>query len=445
MGRKELKHLTKRDYEFMSSLSAAMLEITPKKLRIMVMFWVVTIVALLIWSYYAQIDEIVRGTGEIIPGGKNQIVQNLEGGIVEEILIKEGENVQKDQILLKINNQRSESSLSSSAIKIDSLEARKTRLEAEANNKKLVIDATIKKRIPQIFANEESLYLSHKKELESKVNSLQERVKQREQELSEAKTQIADLEVSMSMINQEVRMTKPMVDKGVRSKVDFLKLQREENDIKSRFNSTKKSIPRLVAAINEAKSMIDETKLTFRNEAKIKLNEVTTELKSLKSENNTYQDQVTRTLVRSPMKGVVQNLFINTIGGVIKPGEDIVEIVPSDQTLIVEIKVKPSDIAFVYFGQKAMVKFSAYDFSIYGGLEGKVILISADTTKDEKDNSFYTVRIKTDKNFIRYMDKNLKIIPGMTVNVDIITGKKRVLDYIFKPILKTKEYVFTER
>jgi adhesin transport system membrane fusion protein len=247
------------------------------------------------------------------------------------------------------------------------------------------------------------------------------------------------------MIKEEVEMTAPMVEKGVRPKIDFLKLKREANEIYESYHTLVLSIPRLKSVIKEAKSKRKEAVLLFRSEAKKQLNEVLSELKGLKASSTAFEDQVSRTFVRAPMDGIVQKLYIHTIGGIIKPGEDILEIVPSDQALLVEVKIKPSDIAFIYFTQKAIVKFSAYDFSIYGGLDGEVVFISADTIKDKKDNTFYTVRIKTNKNYIGSKSKPLKIIPGMTVSVDILTGKKSVLDYILKPIIKTKQYSLTER
>ncbi len=283
------------------------------------------------------------------------------------------------------------------------------------------------------------------KQLDSKLNALQEQLNQKKHELSEAKTHAKHLKSSVEMITKEVRMTKPMVAKGVRSKIDFLKLQREANEIEDRYKATNQSIPRLKSAIKEVQSRINETTLLFRSESKVKLNEAVAELRGLRANYTALEDQVTRTIVRSSMKGIVQKLFVHTVGGVIKPGADIMEIVPSDQTLLVEVKIKPSDIAFIYYGQKAIVKFSAYDFSIYGGLDGKVVHISADTITDQKENVFYTVRIKTNQNFLGSESKPLKIIPGMTVAVDIITGQKSVLDYILKPILKTKQYTFTER
>ena len=201
-------------------------------------------------------------------------------------------------------------------------------------------------------------------------------------------------------------MTEPMVAKGVRSRIDFLKLKREANEVKDRYDSARLSIPRLNSAIKEVKSNIRETTLLFRSDAKLKLNEALSELRGYRANSTALEDQVTRTLVRSPMKGIVQKLFVHTIGGVVQPGADILEIVPTDSTLLVEVKIKPSDIAFIYFGQKAIVKFSAYDFAIYGGLHGKVVLISADTVTDQKDNVFYTVRIKTEKNYLEREGKS---------------------------------------
>jgi adhesin transport system membrane fusion protein len=439
------KNLTQKDYEFMHSLSAAVLQSAPKKLRVVMFFWIAAFFLLITWAYFAQIDEIARGDGEIIPSGENQMIQNLEGGIVEEILVREGEEVVKGQILIKIDNKKSQSSFSSNAILADALEAKILRLKAESNGENFEVSQELTKRIPELVANERSLYDTNKLQFSSKLNALKAQLTQKKQELSEAYSQRKHLKTSLGMINKEVRMTKPMVARGVSSKVDFLKLQREANQASEQYSAVNLSIPRLNAAIKEVKSTITESKLLFKNEAKLQLNEAIAELRGIRVNSTALKDQVTRTLVRSPMNGIVQKMFVHTVGGVIKPGADIVEVVPSDQTLLVEVKIKPSDIAFIYFNQKAIVKFSAYDFSIYGGLDGKVVLISADTIKDEKDNTFYTVRIKTNKNFLGSEKKPLKIIPGMTVNVDIITGQKSVLDYILKPILKTKQYTFSER
>ncbi len=439
------KNLSQKDYEFMHSLSSAVLQSTPNRIRAVMYFWLVAVGIFFLWAYFAQIDEIARGDGDIVPSGENQMIQNLEGGIVEEILVKEGESVEKNQLLVKINNEKSKSSLSTNEIKADALEAMIVRLRAESSGSEFKVPQEMQERIPQFIENEKSLYYTNKEQFNSKLSGLKEQLSQRKHELSEARSTRDSMENSLRMIKQEVEMTEPMVAKGVRSRIDFLKLQREANEVQERYDSARLSIPRLQSAIKEVQNNIDEATLLFQSDAKLKLNEAISELKGYRANSTALEDQVTRTLVRAPMKGIVQKLFVHTVGGVVQPGADILEIVPTDSTLLVEVKIKPSDIAFIYFGQKAIVKFSAYDFAIYGGLEGEVVLISADTIKDDKDNVFYTVRIKTDKNYLERNGKKLKIIPGMTVSADIITGRKSVLDYILKPILKTKQYTFTER
>ena len=439
------QRLTEKDLEFMSSLSAAVMHVTPKRYRLMLFLFLIIPALFLAWANFAMIDELARGDGEIIPSGENQMIQNLEGGIVEAILVKEGDSVNLNQILIKIDNQKSKSSYSSSNVKAYALEAKIIRLTAESTGKEFLPPKELEKKIPGVLGNEKALYHINKQQQYSKTSASKNQLLQKKQELSEAKSKQNSLKSTLEIITKEVRMTRPMVAKGVKSKIDFLKLKRELNDIEERYNAIKLSIPRLRYAIKEVSNNIAETKLLFQSDAKLKLNEAMTELKFMQANSTALKDQVTRTHVRSPMNGIVQQLFVHTIGGVIKPGENIVEVVPSDQKLLVEVKIKPADIAFIFFGQKAIVKFSAYDFAIYGGLDGEVVQISPDSQKDEKDNTFYTVKIKTDKNNLERNGKSLKIIPGMTVSVDIKTGKKSVLDYILKPILKTKQYTFTER
>ncbi|MEW6552006.1 MAG: HlyD family type I secretion periplasmic adaptor subunit [Campylobacterota bacterium] len=438
---KEKKSLTNRDYEFMHSLSGAVLEMTPKWLFVVLYFWAGTIFVFLVWASLAYVDEIARGDGAVIPSGHNQMIQNLEGGIIEDIMVKEGDEVEKGQILLKIDNQKSQSSFSTNTIKANALKAKISRLTAEANG----VDFVIEGENSEFLENEMQLYLKNQSQLNAKTQALKEQLMQREQELKSSKVSLSHLKSSFEMISTELEMAKPMVEKGVKSKIDYLKLQRETNETEERYNSLRLSIPKLEYSINEMKENIKQINFDFQSKAQEELNATKAELDGILSNSVALEDQVSRTLVRSPMKGIVQKMFVNTVGGVIKPADNIIEIVPSDETLLVEVKIKPSDIAFIYHGQRAIVKFSAYDFAIFGGLDGEVVHISADTIKDQKDNVFYTVRIKTKQNYLKRKGKIHKIIPGMTVNVDIITGKKTVLDYILKPILKTKQYTFSEK
>jgi adhesin transport system membrane fusion protein len=439
------KKLSPEDYEFINSLSAAVAEQTPKKVRWALYFWVVAIAIFLLWASLTQIDEITRGTGKVVPSGENKIVQNLEGGIVKDIYVKVGNSVTKGQPLLKIDNEKSEAQHDSTAIKFLELEAKEIRLRAESDGKPFTISEEIEKKMPLFITNERSLYQSRQEELMAKIDALIDKKRQKEQELKETTERITHLKRTDSLINEEVKMMEPMVKQGVKSKVAFMKLQREQSQIKSDLTSAQNDIPRIKAGISEIENNIKEARITFQNKAKEELNEVTAEKLRVKESSEALTDQIDRTIVRSPINGVIQKLYVNTVGGVIQPGEDLVEIVPTDDVLWLEVKIKPSDIAFIYPGQKAVVKVSAYDFAIYGSLEGKVVHISADTTKDKKDDVFYTIHIKTKKNHLGTEEKPLKIIPGMTVNVDIMTGKKTVMDYILKPILKAKQYTFTER
>ena len=437
--------LSAEDHEFVNSLSSAVVEHTPRRARWVLYFWVLTVLLFIIWASFTQIDEITRGQGEVVPSGENQMVQNLEGGIVKKIYVKIGDSVEKGQQLLKIDNLKFEAQRGSTNIKELELKAKMVRLKAEADGKQFEVAYEIEKNIPVFTHNERSLYLSRQRQLNAKTDGLDDKRKQKEQELKELQEKIIHLERMVLLINEEVQMMEPMVAQGVKSKVTFMKLQREQSGVKEELSSAKNSIPRIEAGISEVINSITEAKINFQNQAKEELNEVTAEVMRVKESFQALDDQVERTMIKSPIKGVVQKLFVHTVGGVIKPGEDIVEIVPTDDMLWIEVKIKPSDIAFVYPGQKSIVKFSAYDFSIYGSLEGEVVHISADTQKDKKENAYYTIHIKTKENHLGSSEKPLKIIPGMTVNIDIMTGKKSVMDYILKPILKAKQYTFTER
>ena len=439
------KDLNENDYEYMNSLSAAIIHTRPKTLHWVLMAFLVTITFFLIWASIAKIDEIARGSGKVVPNGQNQVVQNLEGGIVSEILIKEGDFVEKDQILIKISNEKSNSTAASNELKSFYLQAQIKRLESVLKKEPFVFEASDNKDLQDFLKNENELYLTNKKQLESKIMILKEQIRQKENELKDARQTINHMKFSVDAISKEVEMTKPMVEKGIRSQVDFLKLQREQSDARQKLQSVVLSISKIDSEILEINKKIDETYQINDSETRQKLNEIITSLRDLEANSIASTDQVFRTIVKAPSNGIVQKLHINTIGGSIKPAQDLIEIVPTDYKLIVEVKVLPKDIAFIYQGQKAIVKFSAYDFSIYGGLDGHVINISPDTITEKDDKTYYLVRIETEKNFIGDKEKSMKIIPGMVADVDIITGKKTILDYILKPILKTKQYTFTER
>lgn len=434
-----------KDYEFMNSLSSAILEQSPSRISKVLKIWLFTIFALIVWASFASIDEITRGDGKVIPYGQNQVIQNLEGGIVESILVNEGQSVKVGQVILKISNAKSTSSSRTNEMKHQELTAKRLRLYAEANSLPFKSITTDDNELKKQIELAKKLYNSNKLETSAKDNSFVQQIEQRKQEYKEAQARIRSLQRSLEFVTEEINMTEPMVKEGIKSKVDFLKLKREANGIENDIEASSLSLPRLSSAIEEYRQKRAESKQLFINKSKEELNKVSSEIARLKTQQIEFTDQVDRTMVKSPVDGIVQKLFVHTVGGVVKPGADLLEIVPTNKKLFLEIKIKPSDIAFIHPGAEAKVKISAYDYAIHGGLIGKVVNISPDTITDKKENTFYLIHIVTDKNYLGSSQHPLNIIPGMTANVDIVTGQKTVMQYILKPILKSKQYVFSER
>lgn len=435
----------KKEYEFMNSLSSAILEQSPSYISSVLKIWLFTIFALFLWASFAEIDEITRGDGKVIPYGQNQVIQNLEGGIVESILVTEGQSVKTGQVILKINNAKSTSTSRTNEMKYQELEAKRLRLYAEANSLKFKTIKTDDIQLKKQIELARKLYNSNKLEMIAQDNAIVQQIEQRKQEYKEAQARIRSLKKSLEFVTEEINMTEPMVKEGIKSKVDFLKLKREANGIENDIEASALSLPRLEYAIEEYRQKRVEASQLIINKSKKELNELTAEISRLQTQQIAFSDQVSRTMVKSPVDGIVQKLFVHTVGGVIKPGADLVEIVPTNKKLFLEIKIKPSDIAFIHPGAEAKVKISAYDYAIHGGLIGKVVNISPDTITDKKENTFYLIHIVTDKNYLGSASHPLNIIPGMTASVDIVTGQKTVMQYILKPILKSKQYVFSER
>lgn len=440
------KNYDAHDLRFMSSLSEAILAKAPTASRKILYMIAITFLWLLIWASQAEIDEITRGSGKIIPSGKNQIVQNLEGGIIEEILVRLGDEVKKNQVLLKIDNKNFVSSYGESKLRLDELQAKYLRLYAEANDQEFDYDEVRDANMTKSVMFEKSLFDTNRARLNEQVGIFKEQVKQRENELIELQNKISQTKSSYELMLKEKQITEPLFKKGLVSEVEFLQLKRNLNSLKGDLDAASLSVPRVKSTIKEAENKISEAKLAFQNNAKRELNEVSAEIARISENQISLSDRVERTVVRSPVDGIVSKLMVNTVSGVIKPGMDIAEIVPIEDKLIAEVKVRPADVAFLRPGLKAVVKLTAYDFSIYGGLEGEVTQISADTETNEKTGeSYYFVRIQTDKNYLGSEERPLRIKVGMVASADIITGKKTVLDYLLKPILKAKQNALRER
>lgn len=427
-------------------VNKALIEDAPRVIRLTIWAIIAFFVFLVVWAGFSQIDEVTRGDGKAIPSSKLQKIQNLEGGIVAELYVKEGQIVEAGAPLIRLDDTRFVSNAGETEALRLAMQLRVERLSAQVDDRPLNIPDEVLKAAPNQAANERSLYESRRQQLKDEVGGLQEQLVQRQQELREFTSKQGQYRSQLSLQRQEINMSEPLVAQGAVSPVEVLRLKRAEMETRGQLDATTLAIPRAESAIKEVQRKIDETRGKFRSEALTQLNEARTELNKAESTGRALEDRVSRTLVTSPVRGIVKQLLVNTVGGVIQPGSDMVEIVPLDDTLLVEAKIRPQDIAFLHPGQEAVVKFTAYDYTVYGGLKAKLERIGADTITDEdKKTTYYMITLRTDRSHLGTDEKPLLIIPGMVASVDIITGKKSILSYLLKPIIKARAEALHER
>ncbi len=431
--------------EPLPEIEKALVEDAPKVARLTIWGIIGFVLFFLLWAYFAEIEEVTRGDGKAIPSSRLQKIQNLEGGIVAEIFVREGQIVEAGASLIRLDDTRFSSNVGETAADRIALEMRIARLSAEIANQELTIPQHLQDSAPSLAESEIALFSSRQKQLADEVGSLEEQLNQRRQELREYLSKQEQYRSSLNLLRREIRMSEPLVADGAISEVEVLRLKRAEVESRGMLEATTLSIPRAEAAITEIEHKVEETRGRFRSDALARLAEARTELNKNQSTGRALEDRVKRTLVTSPVRGIVKQLLVNTIGGVIQPGDDMVEIVPLDDTLLVEARIRPQDIAFLHPGQQATVKITAYDFTIYGGLKAELEHISADTVTDNDGNSFYLIQLRTEKSYLGSDENPLLIIPGMVASVDIITGRKSVMNYLLKPILRAKAEALRER
>ena len=441
----ETSKLQSGDIDFMTDVNAAVVMGVSHSSHVILVASALFILTAIIWAANANIDEVARGEGKVIPSGKVQVIQNLEGGILSEILVQEGQIVDKGQPLLRLDDTRFSSSYGESPIKYLALLAKAARLQAETDNQAPHIPDAVWSERKDLADSEVALYESRKSELESNVNILREQQEQNKQELTELHSKKDRIARSYELVRQELTMSEPLENDGAISEVEILRLKRTVNELKGDLDASRLAIPRLESAIEEGKGKINDLDISFRTKARGELNDVRAELSGVEESLRGQEDRVSRTLVRSPVKGEVKQIMVTTLGGVIQPGMDLLEIVPLEGSMLVEAHVRPADIAFLRPNQDALVKLTAYDYAIYGGLPAKLEHISADTITDEQGESFYLIRVRTDENHLGSVEHPLKIIPGMTAVVDILTGEKTILDYLLKPVIRARDNALRER
>lgn len=435
----------KEDLDFMPDTYAAEVESTPVAAHAILWVTVIFLVVAVIWANLAKLDEVTHANGRVIPSGQIQVVQNLEGGILAEILVKAGDRVTKNQSLIRMDDTRFASSFNEGVLTAQVLQAKLARLQAEISGEPFQSPEGFPPEHAELIEDERQLYRSRQQELSSGIDILRQQLTQHGHALAELRAEEKKLTRNADLAMQELALTEPLVETGAVSKVELLRLQIAVNESLGRLEVTRLTVPKAEAIIAEAREKIQERQQQFTNASRAEMNEIKSQLGRLNIANVALEDRVMRTDVRSPVDGTVKRILVNTTGGVIQPGMDLIEIVPSNDTLLVEAKIRPSDIAFIHPGQQATVKLTAYDFAIYGGLDSVLELISADSISDETGEHFFQIRVRTNKNYLGSDSNPLPIIPGMTATVDIITGEKTVMDYILKPLKRAQASALSER
>ena len=410
----------------------------------------VILVTFLVWADNAVLDIVTRGQGKVIPSSQVQVIQNLEGGIMAGILVNEGDLVEKDQVLLRIDNTTAQSNYDDLHSRYLSGLAAITRLEAEIAGTAaddIVFPSEVLKDAPEMADAERKNARIRHEQLKTQIDVLQDQATQKQQDVDQLTNKIENLKQSLALAQKQLNIINSM-EEGVVSQIDKLKAQRDAHDLKSELDLAQLQLPQAKSAEQEAENRMREQEMTFRAEAATDLSKQRLEQASVIQQMKGGLDKVKRTEVRSPVHGTVKEIKIRTIGGVIKPGEDLMEIVPIEDTLLVEAQVRTSDRGFIKVGQQATVKFDTYDYSIYGGLKATVEFISTDAIEDQssgKKERFFRVRLRTERNYLGTEAKPLPIGPGYTATAEILTDKKTVLAYLMKPILKARDTAMRER
>jgi len=420
----------------------AILEQEPLRARALLHWSAAALGLLALWAAFAEIDEVTRGEGKVIPSSHVQIIQSVDGGIVSDILVQEGQTVAQGQVLLRIDPTRFLSSLRENKAQYLALQARAERLKALSEGRPFTPSSELVKEVPETVEQERTLYYSSRDGMGANIGIARQQLEQRQQELNEAVYRRDHVTKALELAKKELSVSKPLASSGAVSEMDLLRLEREVVRLSGERSQTLAQIERLNAAIREGRQKINEVDLQFRNQVRVELSEVMGRLGALTEGSSALEDRVKHAEVKSPVRGTVKRLLVNTVGGVVQPGREVVEVVPLDDALMLEARISPKDIAFLRPGQEALVKFTAYDFSIYGGLKAVVEHIGADTVTDERGNVFYVIRVRTVQSKIK---GNLPIIPGMVAQVDVLTGKKTILQYLMKPVLRAKANAMRER
>ena len=456
-----LRGLTPDDVKYASDVDAAYSRRPKFGARFLSVFIFIFFGVLLAWSAFAEIDEVTHSEGSVVGSRKTQSISNLEGGILRSMLVREGQEVSKGDVIAQLDNEMAASAYRDAVNRTMDDSIALIRLEAELKGIKPSFPTDLKAwarellgrdpepealaGLQQKMRDQQTAYETRLAKYKADEAVLEAQIAQRQKDVQEQKAHRDQLSGSLSLASQQRDAAQGLLSRRNFSRIEFLNLEQKVVELRGQLDMLNASIPRAEASAAEAQHRIASHKAEYESGITEEINKRRAEQASLRETLSAGSDRVTRTDVRSPVRGIVKQIYVNTIGGTVKPGEPILDITPLDDTLLVEARVKPQDVAFLRPGQDVMVKITAYDFSIYGGLDGKLEQISADTIEDKRGEFYYLVKVRTKKTALVYHNEVLPIIPGMMVQADILIGKKTVLQYMLKPILKAKQNALTER
>ncbi|MEM7425831.1 MAG: HlyD family type I secretion periplasmic adaptor subunit [Pseudomonadota bacterium] len=434
------------DHDFANDMRAALEEQSPRGPWLLILFITVSFLGLIIWASQAELEEVTTGSGRVIPSRQIQVVQTLEGGLVRSIAVREGDLVEEGQALMQIDDTSFASKLGELRQRRWALMAEIARLEAEGSGRaEIAAPPEVTQNAPRALASEEAVFRSRQAKLKDDVSILEQQLVQKEKEYQEFKAKEDKLKASREPLAKELELTDRLFQRKIVPEVELLRLKRQMAEIDGELRIVEAALPRAEAAIQESRNRLKSANVSFQLQARERLAKVQPELAIADETIKAARDRVTRTALRAPVRGVINKLNVTTIGAVVQPGRDIIEIVPLDDTLLIEAQIRPQDVAFIRPDGKASVKLTAYDYLIYGALEGRIERISADTITDERGERFYRVIVRTDQTRLKTEKGDLPIIPGMVATVDIQTGEKTVLDYLLKPIRRGQKEALRER
>ncbi|MDD9901770.1 MAG: HlyD family type I secretion periplasmic adaptor subunit [Alphaproteobacteria bacterium] len=437
--------MDKDDLEFMSELENAA-HLKPSGAARLFLWGIVGLFAwLFIWAATFEVEERVRGSGQVMPSSDMQVVQSLEGGILTEILVNDGDPVKKDQILLRIDDIQFASEGRGIEAQMAGLSAKQARLKAEVAGTDFIPPASLGEKYKDIIEGEKKLYASRQNELETALDIIASEVREVEANISEVKASIAKFSKSRSLLKEELAITSRLVAQKAVPEIDKLRLERELNEVSGNLQTAVKSRDSLQARLSAARKKKEEKEASFKSQALGELNEVESRIASIRESLKSVEDKVRRAELKSPVDGIVHKLYVKTVGGVIQHAQKLVEIVPVADDLMVRARISPADVAFLKPDQKVRVSITAYDPQIYGTLEGRLERIGAGTVDDGQGNVFFEIDVRTLKNHLGDKSAPLPITSGMVAEAEVVVAKRTILTYLMKPVLRVRDRAFTER